>query len=67
MNYEEGCMFKWAHVWMCVCVCVRAPPTFLEQCMSPSGVAPRHLILQTEASQLRNLQETLHKKKQPED
>ncbi len=42
--------------------CVRAPPTVLQQCMSPSGVTSQHFMLQTGASSPRNFQGTLHKK-----
>lgn len=69
MDFESECWwtmkkYAWVGVWENVMfACVWAPPTISQLCMSPSGVNPQHLTPPTEASSLRNIQGTAHKKK----
>lgn len=45
-SYEEGCMCESERERA---MCAWTPPTVLQQCVSPSGVTPRHYILRTRA------------------
>lgn len=44
---KDACVSKCVMRGCVTCESVRAPPTVLQQCVSPSGVTPRHFTLQT--------------------